>query len=186
MQWTSKYCTFFAEKRGYLLNHCHLKHGCHTLKSPFACLYRDCLCTSDCTLKSFNALQVHLSTWHTQKNSGKIRETTFRFQWCKSFHRSRLCFFFPICDNIFSRSKWSLANIKTVTGGVLNVSEDLQQPAAVYAVHLHPISTAIILKGGTAMDNLRDFPQAVCLLFRFMYAPHLNYSKCIENTFRCI
>lgn len=44
------------------------------------------------------------------------------------------------------------------------------------------ISTANILEGSTVMDNVRDFPRAVCLLFGFMYALHLNYPKCMENT----
>lgn len=78
MQWTCKYCTFCAEKRGYLLKHYRLKHGCHTRISPLPCLHKECLCT----FKSFNALKVHLSTWHTQKDLGNVGETAFHCQLC--------------------------------------------------------------------------------------------------------
>lgn len=78
MQWTCKYCTFCAEKRGYLLKHYRLKHGCHTRISPLSCLHKECLCT----FKSFNALKVHLSTWHTQKDPGNVDETVFHCQLC--------------------------------------------------------------------------------------------------------
>lgn len=75
MQWTCKYCT---EKKGYLLNHYRLKHGCHTRISPLPCLHKECLCT----FKSFNVLEVHLSTWHTQKDLGNLGETAFHCQLC--------------------------------------------------------------------------------------------------------
>ena len=78
MQWTCKYCTFYAEKRSYLLKHYRLKHGCHTRISPLPCLHKECLCT----FKSFNALKVHLSTWHTQKDLGNVGETAFHCQLC--------------------------------------------------------------------------------------------------------
>lgn len=75
--------------------------------------------------------------------------------------------------------------LASVTVGVLTVIEDAQQQGP-NAVHPQPISIAIILEGGIVMDNVRDFPQAVCLLFGFMYALHLNYPKCMENTFKFI
>ena len=78
MQWTCKYCTFCAEKRSYLLKHYRLKHGCHTRISPLPCLHKECLCT----FKSFNALKVHLSTWHTQKDLGNLGETALHCQLC--------------------------------------------------------------------------------------------------------
>ncbi|RCU38832.1 hypothetical protein DVA76_16805 [Acinetobacter baumannii] len=78
MQWLCKYCTFCAEKRCFLLKHYRLKHGCHTRISPLPCLYKECLCT----FKSFNALKVHLSTWHTQKDLGNVGETAFHCQLC--------------------------------------------------------------------------------------------------------
>lgn len=61
-----------------MLKHYRLKHGCHTRTSQLPCLHMDCLCT----FKSFNALQVHLSTWHNKKDSGKIGETAFHCQLC--------------------------------------------------------------------------------------------------------
>lgn len=35
-----------------------------------------------CTFKTFNALKVHLSTWHTQKNQTKVNESAFHCQLC--------------------------------------------------------------------------------------------------------
>lgn len=40
--------------------------------------YKDCLYT----FKSFNALKVHLSMWHAQKDEGKGRKITFLCQLC--------------------------------------------------------------------------------------------------------
>ncbi|XP_051782558.1 uncharacterized protein LOC127527535 [Erpetoichthys calabaricus] len=67
----------------------------------------------------------------------------------------------------------------SLTVGVLTVlSED--GPSSL------PISTAIVLEGGIAMDNIKNFPQAVCLLFGLMYALHLDYPKCMANTLKFI
>ncbi|MEQ2312081.1 hypothetical protein AMECASPLE_027324, partial [Ameca splendens] len=65
------------------------------------------------------------------------------------------------------------------------VNEDAQQ-RGLNAVHLQPISNAIILEGSTTTDNVRDFPQAVCLMFGLMCALHLEYPKCMANTLRFI
>lgn len=74
----SQYCTFCAEKRGYLLKHYRLKHGCHTRISQLPCPHKDCICT----FKSFNALKVHLTKWHTQKEPRKASHTKFHCQLC--------------------------------------------------------------------------------------------------------
>ncbi|KAK0136717.1 Sterile alpha motif domain-containing protein 3 [Merluccius polli] len=76
--------------------------------------------------------------------------------------------------------------LASVTVGVLTVVNEDAQQQGLNAVHLQPISTAIILEGSTVMDNVRDFPQAVCLLFGLMYALHLDYPKCMANTLRFI
>ncbi|CAL8248183.1 unnamed protein product [Merluccius merluccius] len=76
--------------------------------------------------------------------------------------------------------------LASVTVGVLTVVNEDAQQQGLNAVHLQPISTAIILEGSTVMDNVRDFPQAVCLLFGLMYALHLDYPKCMVNTLRFI
>lgn len=75
--------------------------------------------------------------------------------------------------------------LTSVTVGLLTVvSEDAQQQG-LNAVHLQPISTAIILEGSTVMDNV-NFPQAVCFIFGLMYALHFDYPKRMANTFRFI
>lgn len=75
MQWTCKHCIFSADKRGQLLKHYHLKHGSFTRQQPIPCLHRDCLCT----FKSFNALKVHLSFWHSQSHIGQASKPTVAF-----------------------------------------------------------------------------------------------------------
>ncbi|MEQ2198614.1 hypothetical protein XENOCAPTIV_015464 [Xenoophorus captivus] len=70
--------------------------------------------------------------------------------------------------------------------GVLTVVNEDAQQQRLNAVHLQPISNAIILEGSTIMDNVRDFPHAVCLMFGLMYALHLEYPKCMANTLRFI
>lgn len=57
MYWKCKYCSFNCEKRSQLFKHYRLKHG----NEPSPCLHQECLCT----FKSFNALKVHLSSFHT-------------------------------------------------------------------------------------------------------------------------
>lgn len=76
--------------------------------------------------------------------------------------------------------------LASVTVGVLTVVSEDDQQQGPNAVHLQPISTAIVLEGSTVMDNVRDFPQAVCLIFGLMYALHFDYPKRMANTFRFI
>lgn len=76
--------------------------------------------------------------------------------------------------------------LTSVSVGVLIVvSKDAQQQG-LNAVYLQPISTAIVLEGDIVMDNIKDFPQAVCLLSGLMYALHLDYPKCMTNTLKFI
>jgi len=79
--------------------------------------------------------------------------------------------------------------LASVTVGVLTVlsedGEDSPQPGP-SSMHLQPISHAIVLEGGIVMDNIRDLPQAVCLLFGLTYALHLDYPKCMANTLKFI
>lgn len=79
MQWTCKFCTFVTPKRGQLLKHYRLKHGGFTRTSPIPCLYQQCVCT----FKSFNALKVHLSRFHSQLASEKDYVQTFNCQVCE-------------------------------------------------------------------------------------------------------
>lgn len=76
--------------------------------------------------------------------------------------------------------------LTSVTVGVLTVVNEDTQQQGLKAVHLQPISTAIILEGSTDMDNVGDFAQVVCLMFGFMYALHLDYPKSMANTLRFI
>lgn len=76
--------------------------------------------------------------------------------------------------------------LASVTVGVVTVVCEnalLQDPSA---VPLQRISTSIVLEGRTVMDNVRDFPQAVCLIFGLMYALHFDSPKRMTNTFKFI
>uniref|UniRef100_A0A9J8CQU1 Uncharacterized protein n=2 Tax=Cyprinus carpio carpio TaxID=630221 RepID=A0A9J8CQU1_CYPCA len=66
--------------------------------------------------------------------------------------------------------------------GILSLeNEDVAlQPLS---LRLHPSSVGIILEGNVVMDNLDNIPQAMCLLFGLTYALHLDYPKCMGNTF---
>lgn len=77
MQWTCKHCTYSVDKRGQLLKHFRLKHGGFTRQQPIQCLHQDCACT----FKSFNALKVHLSRWHSQ--SASKPKLVFHCQLCE-------------------------------------------------------------------------------------------------------
>ncbi|KAM9477151.1 uncharacterized protein Hap1MRO34_010042 [Clarias gariepinus] len=49
--------------------------------------------------------------------------------------------------------------------------------------HLNPSRVGIILEGSLAMEGLTNLPQAMCLLFGLIYEFHLQYPKCLKNTF---
>lgn len=73
-----------------------------------------------------------------------------------------------------------------MTVGLLTVVCEDSQQQDLNVVHLQPFSTAIVLEGSTVMDNVRDFPQAVCLIFGLMHALHLAYLKRMAISFRFI
>ncbi|KAK1903821.1 putative sugar phosphate/phosphate translocator, partial [Dissostichus eleginoides] len=76
--------------------------------------------------------------------------------------------------------------LSSVTVGVLTVlSEDSPQEGP-SSIHLKPISISIVLEGGIVMEKIKNFPQAVCLLFGLIYALHLDYPKCMANTLRFV
>ncbi|KAF3842534.1 hypothetical protein F7725_024485, partial [Dissostichus mawsoni] len=69
--------------------------------------------------------------------------------------------------------------LSSVTVGVLTVlSEDSPQEGP-SSIQLEPISIDIVLEGGIVMEKIKNFPQAVCLLFGLIYALHF---KCRANT----
>ncbi|KAE8278194.1 hypothetical protein D5F01_LYC23745 [Larimichthys crocea] len=51
---------------------------------------------------------------------------------------------------------------------------------------LNPSRVGIILEGSLVMEALTNLPQAMCLLFGFTNALHLQYLKCLKNTFAFI
>ena len=51
---------------------------------------------------------------------------------------------------------------------------------------LNPSRVGIILEGSVVMDELANLPQAFCVLFGLIYALHLDYPKCMKNTFNFI
>ncbi|KAJ4944983.1 hypothetical protein JOQ06_013522 [Pogonophryne albipinna] len=76
--------------------------------------------------------------------------------------------------------------LSSVTVGVLTVlSEDSPQEGP-SSMQLEPISISIVLEGGIVMEEIQNFPQAVCLLFGLIYALHFDYPKCMANTLRFV
>lgn len=49
-----------------------------------------------------------------------------------------------------------------------------------------PSRAGIILERSHVVDNLANLPLAMCVLFGFTYALHLEYPKCMKNTFSFI
>ncbi|KAG9273862.1 sterile alpha motif domain-containing protein 3 isoform X1 [Astyanax mexicanus] len=47
-------------------------------------------------------------------------------------------------------------------------------------------SLGVVLEENAVMDNINNLPQAMCLLFGLTYALHLNYPKCMVNTFQFV
>lgn len=76
--------------------------------------------------------------------------------------------------------------LASVTVGVLSVLSEDDPPQGSSSVYLHPTSTAIVIEGNLVMDNIKDFPQAVCLLFGLTHALHLDYPKYMAHTLRFI
>ncbi|XP_067276272.1 uncharacterized protein [Pseudorasbora parva] len=56
-------------------------------------------------------------------------------------------------------------------------------PTVPYSLHLDATATAIILEGTVVVDNLENFPEAMCLLFGLIYALNLEYPKALKSTF---
>ena len=72
-----------------------------------------------------------------------------------------------------------------VSVGVLTVVDD-DVPLSPTNLHLEPVSTAIIVEGSMVIEDVRNLPQALCLLFGLSYALHLDYPKAMKNTFNFI
>ncbi|KAG7315362.1 hypothetical protein KOW79_021450 [Hemibagrus wyckioides] len=73
-------------------------------------------------------------------------------------------------------------NFEHIPVGILTVS-DGDSPHCSSVIPVHSGSTFIIIEGGIVMDDVRDLPLAVCLVFGLSYALHLDYMK---NTFNFI
>ncbi|XP_058470214.1 uncharacterized protein LOC131444092 [Solea solea] len=76
--------------------------------------------------------------------------------------------------------------LASITVGVLTVLSEDSPHSGPSSMDCQPISTAIVLEGGIVMDNVKDLPHAVCLMFGLTYALHLVYPKCMANTLRFI
>ncbi|XP_074501518.1 uncharacterized protein LOC141773574 [Sebastes fasciatus] len=66
--------------------------------------------------------------------------------------------------------------------GILQV----EGAAVASSLHLSPASLKVIIEGESAMDNIKDLPKAMCLLFGLSYALHLNYPRSMKFTFQFI
>ncbi|XP_048011410.1 sterile alpha motif domain-containing protein 3-like [Megalobrama amblycephala] len=80
--------------------------------------------------------------------------------------------FFKTCSDITDEDSF-----QQIPVGILCVDAETPQ--------LNPSQVAIILEGNSVMepDNL---PQAFCLTFGLIYGLHLDYPKCMRNTFNFI
>lgn len=86
MHWKCKYCSFNCEKRSQLFKHYRLKHGSYARNEPFPCLHQECLCT----FKSFNALKVHLSRFHSKPSGQQSVDVPVKFS-CLSCGFAEYC-----------------------------------------------------------------------------------------------
>ncbi|XP_037637667.1 uncharacterized protein LOC119495352 [Sebastes umbrosus] len=68
--------------------------------------------------------------------------------------------------------------------GILQVEPE--GAAVASSLHLSPTSLKVIIEGEVVMDNIKDLPKAMCLLFGLSYALHLNYHKSMKFTFQFI
>lgn len=71
-------------------------------------------------------------------------------------------------------------NSTTLTLG--SSSLNMKMPCCLY---LSPASLKIIIEG-EVLDNIQDLPKAIYILFELAYTLHLNYPKCMKNTFQFI
>ncbi|KAK3565924.1 hypothetical protein QTP86_021448, partial [Hemibagrus guttatus] len=76
-------------------------------------------------------------------------------------------------------------NFEHIPFGILTVNNE-DSPHCSSLIPVHSVSTFIIIEGGIVMDDVRDLPLAVCLFFGVSYALHLDYPKCMKNTFNFI
>lgn len=122
----------------------------------------------------------------------KLLEYSFNAQGWKAVSAGQMKWWqfttFPCCNCRFSFGLQDCDTDETwaqVSVGVLTVvREDVQLTPN--QLHLHPVSTAIVVEGGIVMDDLQNLPEAFCLLFGLSYALHLDYPKAMKNTFNFI
>ncbi|KAK3553914.1 hypothetical protein QTP70_015301, partial [Hemibagrus guttatus] len=81
--------------------------------------------------------------------------------------------FFKTCSDVADKDAYSQTTV-----GILCIDQESPQ--------LHPSKVAIILEGSLVMEELTNLPQAFCVLFGLIYALHLDYPKCMKNTFHFI
>lgn len=62
--------------------------------------------------------------------------------------------------------------------GILCIGQESSQ--------LNPSRVGIILEGTVVLDELANLPQAFYVLFGLIYALHLDYPKCMKNTFHFV
>ncbi|XP_030576891.1 uncharacterized protein LOC115774024 [Archocentrus centrarchus] len=80
----------------------------------------------------------------------------------------------------------AMADFTQVPVGLLTVIPEVSQQPGPNALHLEPSSIGIILEGTIVMDDIKSHDQAICLIFGLIYALHLDYPKCLKNTFEFI
>ncbi|XP_036943454.1 uncharacterized protein LOC119013234 [Acanthopagrus latus] len=81
--------------------------------------------------------------------------------------------FFKTSSDATDKDSYSQTSV-----GILCIGQESSQ--------LNPSRVGIILEGTVVMDELANLPQAFFVLFGLIYALHLDYPKCMKNTFHFV
>lgn len=73
---------------------------------------------------------------------------------------------------------------RDISVGILIVTDD--GPTTSDDLHLTSLSSSIILEGGIVLDDIKNLPQALLLVFGLIYALNLEYPKPMKNTLNFI
>lgn len=94
----------------------------------------------------------------------------------------RCMFFFILFFWISFQASDDNSFLEHIPFGILTVISE-ESPHSSLLIHTDSVSTAIVIEGDIVMDQIKDMPLAVCLLFGLSYALNLDYPKGMKNTF---
>ncbi|KAL2085989.1 hypothetical protein ACEWY4_019309 [Coilia grayii] len=196
MIWNCKYCSVRCEKRAQLFKHYRLKHGSYTRTEPFPCLHKDCLWNlRDSFLQALdqispNMLEVFKRKTGTigQKLNQLVQETKTT---APTDIRCLVLHGLPVIlgddPGAFFRTSSDATNEEVyaeTSVGILSMGYSDEGPH--HPPSLNPSAVGIILEGTVVMTDIDNLPQAFYLLFGLIYALHLDYPRCMKNTFTFI